>query len=180
MVDLEDRLRRIQFIVCDVDGVLTEGQIAYDGEGRPFRTVHVRDVTALTMWHLAGGRSALVTGLASKAVEAVAATWKCAECHMSVRDKGAVCREMASRHGLSLDAMAFLGDDIIDITALRAVGLAVAVQDAVPEAKAVAHLVTAAPGGKGALRELVERILRTQGRFDAVLEAYCRRTNDPQ
>lgn len=177
MSDIDDRLRRIKFIVCDVDGVLTDGQVAFDAEGRPFRSVHVRDVTALTLWHLAGGQSALVTGLESKAVEKIAAHWRCTECHMNIKEKGSICREMAARHGISVQDMAFIGDDIIDITALRTVGLGVTVSDAVPEAKAVAHLVTEAPGGRGALRELVQRILQAQGRFDEVVEAYCQREN---
>jgi 3-deoxy-D-manno-octulosonate 8-phosphate phosphatase (KDO 8-P phosphatase) len=178
MEDLNTRLRRVRFIVCDVDGVLTDGAIAYDGNGLPFRTVHVRDVTAFTLWHLAGGKSALVTGLGSKAVEAIAKTWKCAECHMYVKDKGSICREIAARNGLSTDELAFLGDDLIDITGLRAVGLAVAVGDAVPEVKAEAHLVTVAPGGKGPLRELVYRILDAQGRLQEVVETYCNRKNE--
>jgi 3-deoxy-D-manno-octulosonate 8-phosphate phosphatase (KDO 8-P phosphatase) len=156
---------------------LTDGQIGFDGEGRPFRSVHVRDVTALNLWHLAGGESALVTGLTSKAVQAIAEHWKCAECHMQVKDKGSICREIAERRGIAMEDMAFIGDDLIDLTALRTVGLAVAVRDAVPEAKAAAHLVTEAPGGDGPLRELVQRILTAQGRFDSVLECYCSRKN---
>jgi len=180
MLDIEERLRRVRFIVCDVDGVLTDGLIGFDGEGRSFRSVHVRDVTALTLWHLGGGKSALVTGLASKAVEAVAETWHCAEVHMRVKDKGATCREIAARHGVDLEAVAFLGDDIIDLNAFRVVGVAVAVADAHPEAKRAAHLVTDASGGQGALRELVQRILVAQGRYAESLEAYCSRTNGEQ
>ncbi|HOZ45345.1 MAG TPA: HAD hydrolase family protein [Candidatus Hydrogenedentes bacterium] len=180
MAELDDRLKSVSLIVCDVDGVLTNGQIPFDGEGRPFRSFHVRDVTALTLWHLAGGRSAVVSGLESKAVEMLAARWRCAECHMRVKDKGAICRDIAARNGVPLEHMAFLGDDFIDLTALRLVGLAVAVADAVPEAKAAAHLVTRCAGGEGALRELVEAILKAQGRYDAAVEAYCQRENDTQ
>ena len=72
MDNLEERLRRVKLIVCDVDGVLTDGSIPYDGEGKPFRTVHVRDVTAFTLWHLSGGKTALLSGLGSAAVEAIA------------------------------------------------------------------------------------------------------------
>lgn len=174
-VTLEERLRRIRFIVCDVDGVLTDGQMWFDGEGRPFRALHARDATALTLWHLAGGKSAIVTGLGSKAIGAIAAQWRCCEIHEWIRDKARVCREMAARHGIALDEMAFLGDDLIDVRAMQVVGLAVAVGDAAPEAKAAAHVVTEAPGGHGALRELVYRILRTQGTLAASIERYCDR-----
>lgn len=175
MDDLEQRLKRIRLIVCDVDGVLTDGSVPFDGEGRPFRTFNVRDVTALTFWRLAGGLSGLVSGLGSQAVEALAHTWRCTEYHGWVRNKEKVCRDMARRHGLTLDEVAYLGDDIIDLRAMRVVGLAVAVNDASPEILAIAHITTDAAGGKGALRELVMRILDAQGRTDEVLDIYCSR-----
>lgn len=180
MSELDDRLKKIQCIVSDVDGVLTDGSIAYDSLGRPFRSVHARDVTALTLWRIAGGVSAIVSGLGSRSIEAVAATWGCAECHLWVRDKGRVCREMAERLQLPMEALAFLGDDIIDLGAMRCVGLSVAVADALPEVKNEAHLVTEAPGGRGPLREVVHRILAAQGRLDAVVAAYCGRKDGPQ
>lgn len=180
MNDLDVRLRRIKFIVCDVDGVLTDGRIWYDGEGHPFRWIHARDGTALTLWHLVGGQSALVSGLGSRAIEAIAEQWRCAECHQWVKDKGRVCREMAARHGIALEEMAFLGDDIIDLTGLRAVGLGVAVADASPEVKVEANLVLEASGGHGAVRDLVSRILREQGRYDEAIELYCNRKDGSQ
>lgn len=175
MSDLESRLRNIRLIVTDVDGVLTDGRIPFDGEGRQFRTFNVRDVTALTLWRLSGGLSALVSGLGSKAVEALAETWRCTEYHAWVRNKEKICREMALRHHLTLDQVAYLGDDIIDLRAMRAVGLAVAVHDAAPEILEIADVVTDAKGGSGALRELVMRILEAQGRTEEVLDLYCSR-----
>lgn len=177
---LEERLRRIRFIASDMDGVLTDGQIWFDGEGRPFRAFHARDAAALTLWHLSGGKSALVSGLGSQAMSAIARIWKCSEIHESVRDKARVCREMAARHGIGLDEMAFLGDDLIDVRAMQDVGLAVAVADAASEAKAVAHIVTNASGGRGALRELVCRILEEQGTLEACIQQYCDRKDHVQ
>jgi 3-deoxy-D-manno-octulosonate 8-phosphate phosphatase (KDO 8-P phosphatase) len=175
MSELEERLRRVRLIVCDVDGVLTDGSIAFDGKGRPMRTFHVRDVTSLTFWRLAGGLSALVSGLGSKAVEALAETWRVTEVHTWVKNKQKICHEIAERHGLSMDELAFLGDDIIDKRAMEAVGLAVAVSDAAPEIRAIAHFVTESAGGKGALREVVEQILRAQGRYERIIEEYAGR-----
>lgn len=175
MSSLDERLRRIRLIVCDVDGVLTDGSIPFDAEGRPFRIFNVRDVTALTFWRLAGGLSALVSGLGSKAVEAVADTWRITEVHTWVKNKQSVLREMAERHHIPLEEVAYLGDDLIDRRAMEIAGLAVAVNDAVPEIRAIAHLVTQARGGQGALRELVESILRAQGRMDEILDAYSTR-----
>jgi 3-deoxy-D-manno-octulosonate 8-phosphate phosphatase (KDO 8-P phosphatase) len=177
---LDEKLKAVRFLVSDVDGVLTDGGIAFDGEGRPFRTVNVRDVTAFTLWRLAGHQLALVSGLGSKALETIAATWQCAECHMWVKNKRRVCEEIAAKHGIPLEEMAFIGDDIIDARAMRAVGLGVAVADASPEAREAARFVTSAPGGHGALRELVERILKAQGRYEKVLEQYMAREDGVQ
>ena len=178
---LDEQLRAVRLLVADVDGVLTDGGIAFDGEGRPFRTVHVRDVTALTLWHLSGGHD---TGWSTvderEALEAIAATWRCAECRMWVKNKLRVCEEIAANYGLTMKELAFIGDDIIDVRAMQAVGVGVAVADAAPEARAAAAFVTLAPGGKGAVRELIERILRAQGRYEEMLERYLAREDTPQ
>jgi 3-deoxy-D-manno-octulosonate 8-phosphate phosphatase (KDO 8-P phosphatase) len=174
-LEIEERMRRIQMIICDVDGVLTDGTMWFDGEGRPFRHIHARDGTALTLWRMVGGKSALVSGLGSKALEAMAAQWKCVECRMWVKNKARVCEEIAGKYGIPIEAMAFLGDDIIDRSAIRVVGLGVAVADAVAELKAEAHLTLDTPGGQGAVRELVHRILGAQGRLDEAVERYCNR-----
>jgi len=175
MSDMKERLCRIRLIVCDVDGVLTDGSIPFDADGRQLRTFNVRDVTSLTFWRLSGGLSALISGLGSKAVEALADTWRVTEVHTWVKNKQQVLRDMAERLEVPLDCVAYLGDDLIDKRAMEIVGLAVAVRDAAPEIRAVAHLVTEARGGHGALREVVELILRTQGRMDDILEQYTRR-----
>jgi len=178
--DIDQRLRKTRIIVCDVDGVLTDGGVTFDADGRPMRTFQARDLAGFTLWRLAGGQSALVSGLGSKAMETLADRWQCAECRMWTKDKRRACEEIAAAHGLGLDEMAFLGDDIIDLRAVEAVGLGVAVADAAPKLLAAADLVTHAAGGEGALRELVERILVAQGRFDQVLAAYCSREDPPQ
>jgi 3-deoxy-D-manno-octulosonate 8-phosphate phosphatase (KDO 8-P phosphatase) len=178
MTEIEQRLQRITFIVCDFDGVLTDGRVWFDGEGRPFRWIHARDGTALTMWNLVGGKAALVSGLGSKAMEAIAQQWYCCECHTWVRDKLRVCREIAERHSIALEDMAFLGDDIIDLYAVQTVGVGAAVANAVPELKDAAALVLDSQGGTGALRELVQRILRAQGRLDEAMKKYCQRKDD--
>lgn len=175
MMSLEERFKRVKVIICDVDGTLTDGAIWFDGEGRQFRSVHARDTMALTLWNLAGGRSALMSGLGNRAMEMLAETWKCVECRQWIKNKALACRELSEKLGVPLEDIAFVGDDIIDVRAMQVVGLAVAVGDAAPEARQVAHFVTGAHGGKGALRELVYRILEEQGRLAEVIERYCDR-----
>ena len=172
MSDLESKLAKIRFIVSDVDGVLTDGRIGIDDEGRPFRSFHVRDGTGLGLWKLAGGKSALVSGQGSKALETIAAQWECDELMMEIRDKGAACRGLAERHGMSMDELAFIGDDLLDLSALSVVGLSVAVSDAVAEVRDAADFVTELRGGGGALRELIEILLRAQGNYEKACIAY--------
>lgn len=174
----QDVLRRIRLIVTDFDGVLTDGQAWYDGEGRPFRSVNARDAAGFTLWRLAGGLCAIVTGLSSVAVERIAHDWRCVECHMSIKDKARVVREMAARHDVPLAETAFIGDDLIDVRAMQAVGLGVAVADAMPIARQAARLHLDAAGGRGAFRELVERILTAQGRLEDVMNLYLSRSDD--
>lgn len=99
---------------------------------------------------------------------------------MWVKNKLRVCEEIAANYGLTMKELAFIGDDIIDVRAMQAVGVGVAVADAAPEARAAAAFVTLAPGGKGAVRELIERILRAQGRYEEMLERYLTREDTPQ
>jgi 3-deoxy-D-manno-octulosonate 8-phosphate phosphatase (KDO 8-P phosphatase) len=172
MDDLDARLKRIKFIVSDVDGVLTDGSMGFDGEGRPFRFFQVRDGLGLALWRLGGGKAALVSRLGSPALDAVAKQWKCDECHANVGDKVEVCRGIAERHGITLEEMAFLGDDLVDLPAMETVGLGVAVADATGPVRAAADLVLDTDGGHGALRHLVECLLDAHGRLDETLEKY--------
>lgn len=179
MSDLRQRLQQITFIVIDVDGVLTDGRMWFDGEGQPFRYLFARDGTGLTLWHLSGGKSAIVTGLGSKALETIKQQWRCDEIFMWVKDKGRVCREIAEKYSISPDQMAFIADDLIDLPGMEAVGLPVAVADAAPVVKQAARLVLQTAGGQGALRELVELILSTQGRLDETIKKYTTRKDHP-
>lgn len=171
-------MRSIRLIITDVDGVLTDGTVFFDADGRQFRGFSVRDVTALTLWRLAGGKTAVVSGLGSTAVEAMAQQWRCDDCLMWIKNKAKACRALAERHELDLSELAFLGDDVIDVRAMQTVGLGVAVRDAAPEALSAAGWVTRAGAGEGALRELIEAVLRAQGRFDEVVEMYANRDDE--
>lgn len=165
-------MSRIRLIVSDVDGVLTDGKMWFDGEGRPFRAFYARDGLGLALWRYTGGRMAFVSGLGSPAVETLARQWKCCACLTNTRDKGAACRQIADQEGLSLEEIAFIGDDIIDLNAMDIVGLSVAVKDALEEVRAAAHYVTVVPGGHGALRELIHRLLMAQGKLDYCIRRY--------
>ncbi|MEN0109418.1 MAG: HAD hydrolase family protein [Planctomycetota bacterium] len=161
----------VELLLTDVDGVLTDGSLTFDSAGVETKTFNVRDGLGVRLWQRAGGKLGIVTGRASTVVERRADELDIAIVCQAVGDKGRVVRDLAEEHGVPLERIAFLGDDLPDLPAMRAVGLGVAVADAAHELLAEADHVTAARGGRGALRELVERLLRASGRWDAVTGA---------
>lgn len=174
MSDIKNRLAEVRLIICDVDGVLTDGSMGFDAEGNHFRTFNVRDGLGLALWHIAGGDSVLMSGQGSAALNAVAKQWKCTECLTEVRDKKAACKELAQRYQLRPSEIAFVGDDLLDLEALRYAGVGIAVSDAVIQVRDAALVVTETPGGRGALREAVETILNAQGRLEETISEYCK------
>src|SRR5947207_694639 len=143
MLSLAERCRRIELLLLDVDGVLTAGGIvlsaAEDSSGAvEWKEFHVRDGLGLAVWKRAGKQVVLMSGRVSPVVERRAADVGITEVLQGVTDKGTALRELMARHGLAAEQIAFIGDDLIDVPALRQAGLAVAVPDACPDALAVA------------------------------------------
>lgn len=164
----------MRLLVLDVDGVLTDGRMALSERGDEFKVFDSHDGLAIGLAQRAGLRVALVTGEKSPIAQARAARLGVEDVVLGARRKGEAVEELAARYDLPLSQVAFMGDDLLDIPALQRAGLAVAPANAVPQARAVAHRVTRAPGGAGAVRECVEWILRAQGRWRDVLEAFVR------
>jgi YrbI family 3-deoxy-D-manno-octulosonate 8-phosphate phosphatase len=165
MLSLRERCERITVLVLDVDGVLTAGGIVLGNYGEELKQFHVRDGYALRCWHRAGKVSAIITGRESKLVARRAAEVGIAHVAQGADDKLQALEGLAAQLSIAPELVAYVGDDLPDVPCLRRVGLAVAVADACPEARAVAHLITLAPGGQGGVREAIERILRCQGRW---------------
>ena len=162
-VSLAQRCRPVELLVLDVDGVLTDGAIVYGSGALEVKAFHVRDGSGLKLWHAAGKRSAILTGRSSSLVEVRASELGVGWVIQGAADKAAALDLLLARGPLSAEAVCYVGDDVPDVPVLRRVGLAVAVADACPAARAAAHYVTSAPGGRGAVRETIERILRCQG-----------------
>ncbi len=158
---------RIELLVVDVDGVLTEGGIVYGETGGEVslevKAFHVRDGSGLKLWHRAGKRSAVITGRTSALVQLRAAELGVSWVFQGAADKREPLARLLVQSNLLAEAVCYVGDDLPDVGPMTQCGLAVAVADACPEARAIAHYVTHAPGGRGAVRETVERILRCQG-----------------
>ena len=167
--DLTARCQPIELLVTDVDGVLTDGVIALDDNGVETKHFHVRDGMAFAIWHRAGKKAAILSGRCVRAVERRAAELKIAHVLQGHEQKAAPFRTLIDGLGLSPIQVCFVGDDLADLPVLKSVGLAACPSDASAEVKDTAHLVTAAPGGRGAVREVVEVILKSQGRWNELI-----------
>jgi YrbI family 3-deoxy-D-manno-octulosonate 8-phosphate phosphatase len=169
---LADRCRRIELLVIDVDGVLTDGGIVYDDHGAELKSFHVRDGAAVRIWQMVGKRSAVLSGRRSPVVERRAQEMGIDRVIQGVSEKLPAFAELLAQERLAAVQACFVGDDLPDLPVLRNCGLAVAVPDACPEARQAAQFVTQTPGGKGAVRETVELILRCQGLWQGLVEKF--------
>ncbi|MFQ5828191.1 MAG: KdsC family phosphatase [Candidatus Methylomirabilia bacterium] len=156
------RARAIRLLTLDVDGVLTDGHLHYSPAGEEWKVFHVRDGLALVEARGAGLEIAVVSARASVAVARRMAELGIREVHQGVKDKSAVLADLLRRLDLTAEQVAYMGDDLPDLPVLTSVGLALATDNAVPEVKRVAHWVSRASGGAGAVREAVEAILRAR------------------
>jgi len=180
------RARKIKLLLFDVDGVLTDGKLFFvpqgpQSQGPTDRTAqgqievkgfHAHDGVANSLARTAGIKTGLITRRSSETVALRARDLKIDHVYQAVADKGKCLIEIAKMEGLRPEEAAFVGDDVIDLPAMRAAGFAIAVQNARPEVKKEAHYVTLHAGGEGALRDAVEYILRAQGRLKKVVEDY--------
>ena len=167
---LAERCRGVRLLVLDVDGVLTEGSIVYGSGGLEVKHFHVRDGSGLKLWKLAGRRSALITGRSSPMVDGRAAELGVDFVFQGASDKLPAYQRLLADAALPPSAIGYVGDDLPDLPPMRHCGLAAAVADGCREVRAAAHYVTRAAGGRGAVREVIELILRCQGEWDRLAE----------
>ncbi|MBA4187066.1 MAG: phenylphosphate carboxylase subunit delta [Planctomycetaceae bacterium] len=173
MPDLTERAAKIELLLLDVDGVLTDGSIVYTDDGVEIKRFHVRDGSGLKLWHTSGKRSAIVSGRRSKAVERRAAELGIAPVLQGRHEKLPAFEAVLAETGLRPEQVCAIGDDLPDVPVLKRVGLAIAVADACPELRAIAHYVTAVPGGHGAVRDAIEWLLRLRGVWDEVVGQFA-------
>jgi 3-deoxy-D-manno-octulosonate 8-phosphate phosphatase (KDO 8-P phosphatase) len=169
---LAARCAPISLLVVDVDGVLTDGSITYAGTDVEIKSFHVRDGSGLKIWLQEGKQAALISGRSSPAVERRAGELGIAPVLQGAADKLTALRQLLTATGRSAEQVCAIGDDLPDLGVLRQVGLAIAVADGCPEVRQVAHHVTQAPGGRGAVREAIELILTCQGAWPRVVERF--------
>lgn len=171
-LSLIERCRRVELLVLDVDGVLTDGRIVYTDAGEEIKAFHVRDGSGMKLWTREGKKAAIISGRRSKIVERRASELDVAKVIQGADDKKMALVQLLKTLDVQADRVCAIGDDIVDVPVLRACGVAVAVADACGEAKEEADFVTEAQGGHGAVREVIEWILRAQGRWEAIVARY--------
>jgi 3-deoxy-D-manno-octulosonate 8-phosphate phosphatase (KDO 8-P phosphatase) len=164
-----DRARAIKLALFDVDGVLTDGHLYYGPTGEALKVFNILDGHGLKMLAQSGVATGLLSGRRSEAAAARARELGIAHVILGSEDKLAHFERLRAELGLEAAQCAFVGDDLPDVAVLERCGFAVAVANAVPEVKAVAHLVTKASGGEGAVREFCEFVLRAQGTLAAAM-----------
>jgi len=180
------RARKIKLILFDVDGVLTDGKIwIFPAPGGSLQSgvqpsaslieakgFHAHDGTAIMLARLAGIKTGIITKRISETVALRARDLKIDHVYQGIQDKASVLVQILEKDGLTAAEAAFVGDDVIDLPAMRKCGLAIAVKNARPEVKAEAHWATAHAGGDGAARDAVEYILKAQGKWKRAVEEY--------
>ena len=162
----------IDLLVLDVDGVLADGRIIYDSRGADTKNYHVVDGQGVKYWRRAGHEAAILSGRTSRTIRRRATEIGITAVFTGAKDKLPAFEKMLRRLGRTPDHVCYVGDDLVDIPVMARVGFAVATRDAAEEVRRLAHYVTRRSGGEGAVREVIELILKYQGRWDAVIERY--------
>jgi 3-deoxy-D-manno-octulosonate 8-phosphate phosphatase (KDO 8-P phosphatase) len=162
---LAERARRIRLAVFDVDGVMTDGRLTYGPSGEATKTFDVRDGHGLVLLREAGIPVAVLSARDSEIVRTRMRELGVKLVGQGWRDKRAGLAWLLERTGLGENELSFMGDDVNDVPVLERVALAACPADATPEAQAVSHFVSSRPGGRGAVRELAELVLKAQGRW---------------
>lgn len=170
----------LRLLVLDVDGVLTDGSVLLDDEGCEIKRFNIRDGLGIRLWQWSGRSVAIITGRAGKALLRRARELDIDLVIQGSSDKAAAIDDLSATTGIAPAAMAYLGDDLPDIPAMVRVGCPAAVADADPLVIDHAAIVTTRPGGRGAVRELIETLLESAGELDGLVSRFLPRDAEPQ
>ncbi len=166
------RMSGIRMIIFDVDGVLSDGKLYYGGQGEAFKTFFVRDGLGISLARQSGIKSAIITGRKSDIVEQRGKELKIDAVYQGNLYKIKAYEELKKNFSLADEEIAYIGDDVVDLPIMTKVGLAAAVGDATDEVKSIAHVVSDFKGGEGAVRQIIEFILKAQGKWQILINDY--------
>lgn len=172
MKEIIEKAKKIQCVICDVDGVLTDGLLYIDNYGNELKAFHIHDGVGLKLLMAAGIEVAIITTSRNAVIDHRMQQLGIHHYFMGQLDKQAAYQQLKSRLNLNDDAFAYIGDDLPDLPIIRQVGLGVAVANAVTPVKEFANWHTQLPGGRGAVRELCDLILNAQNKQDDALNRY--------
>lgn len=169
---ISEKIKRVRLLALDVDGVLTDGRIIFNDAGQETKLFDVKDGHGIKLLSRSGVEVAIITARESKVVLHRAEDLGIALVYQGMKDKKKALEELASRTGIPPLEMAYMGDDIVDLPVLTRVGFSATVADAVDEVRERVDYIASRTGGRGAVREVAELILKTQSRWDDVIKAY--------
>jgi len=169
---VEDRAKKIKLFLLDVDGVLTDGRIIYDEEGDELKFFHVQDGMGLSLLNRAGIKTAFITSRKSKAVARRAKDCGVAQVYFNAYPKIESYKHALKKFKAEDEQTAYMGDDLFDLIVMKKAGLAISVPNACAEVKTAGHYMTTKAGGKGAVREAAELILKAQNKWDEIIRPY--------
>lgn len=169
---LEQQFEKVEVILSDVDGVFTDGGLMFDNQGIESKKFHVRDGLGVKLWQNAGHQFGLITARTSHIVKMRAQELGVNIVRQGFENKLPVAQELIAELGVTPEQVCYVGDDLADLALIQYVGVGVAVADAVEEVRTEADWVTKREGGKGAIRELIETVLKAQKRWNDIVRRY--------
>ena len=169
---LDLRMQSIELILSDVDGVMTDGGITYDNQGIETKTFHVRDGMGIKLWQKTGHRFGVITARSSHIVKLRMEELGVDYIRQGSEQKLTAARQIITQLELQPDNVCYIGDDLTDVALMKSVGMSASVADAAEDVKKMADYVTKSAGGTGAIRELIEMILKSQKRWNELLQGY--------
>jgi 3-deoxy-D-manno-octulosonate 8-phosphate phosphatase (KDO 8-P phosphatase) len=162
---IQSKAKKIKLLLLDVDGVLTDGRIVLDTQGNELKAFHVRDGHGIKLAQRAGIIVGIITGRKSEVVNIRARELGIEEVHQGAHEKIAIYESILLKYGFRDEDVAYMGDDVVDVGIFKRTGFAVTVADADPSVKPFVHMVTKTAGGRGAVREFINLILKHQGKL---------------
>jgi len=169
---LIDKIKKVKVMLLDVDGVLTDGRIVYDSNGRDLKFFDVLDGLGVYLLKRSGIPTVLITARSSRTIKHRAKDMRVDMVLADISPKTSVLEKILAKYKVGKDELCFVGDDLVDLGLMKQVGFGAAVCNACAEIKAAADYTTVKKGGRGAVREIVEMILKTQGKWDDLVRAY--------
>jgi len=173
-MNLRQRAGKIRLVCTDVDGVLTDCSLHYGPDGGHWKSFNVRDGAGIKALQKSGIPVAVISGLHSVATDQRVRDLGIEDCFTGDADKVSILKSLSAKYNIPIDEIAYVGDDLIDLGALSAAGFAICPQDAVPEAKKLAHWIVPVDSGKGVIRAVAEFILKAKGLWERIVDSYTR------